>query len=323
MRRVLRWIPSAGTPFRGLGLALWLALCVALCPDDARAGPPVVAVVLSERSAPYVEALDALRVEWDRAGGGGDLVSVVLAGESTGAAAGAELTVALGSDACRQLIASNTSPLLCTLLPRIGFERILESAGRRPGPGLSALYLNQPLPRQLALIHLALPSAKRVGALVHPGPGIFRDPSIDAAAQSLGLRLVLEDVTPGEPVYAPLKRVLDDADVLLAIADPEIYNPASVQNILLASFRARIPIVAFSPAYARAGALLALYSTPTQIGQQAAQLLRTARATNTLGQPQYPNQFNVSINAQVAHSLDLHLDAGQLTERLRRLERAP
>lgn len=80
-------------------------------------------------------------------------------------------------------------------------------------------------------------------------------------------------------------------------------------------------MMAFSPAYVRAGALLAVYSTPTQIGQQAGALARGVLLGQPLGVPQYPLQFEISVNEHVARSLGLKLDADQLAERLRRLER--
>ena len=40
-------------------------------------------------------------------------------------------------------------------------------------------------------------------------------------------------------------------------------------------------------------------------------------------QPQYPQDFNVSVNEQVARSLGLKLDANALNERLRLMERVP
>ena len=40
-------------------------------------------------------------------------------------------------------------------------------------------------------------------------------------------------------------------------------------------------------------------------------------------QPQYPQDFNVSVNEQVARSLGLKLDASALNERLRLMERVP
>jgi ABC-type uncharacterized transport system substrate-binding protein len=126
-----------------------------------------------------------------------------------------------------------------------------------------------------------------------------------------------------EPVFNGLKKILDESDLLLALADPQIYNSSSIQNILLASFRAQVPMLAFSPAYVRAGALMAVYSTPAQIGQQAGLIARGVLQGQPLGVPQYPLQFEVSVNEHVARSLGLKLDAGNLAERLRRQERGP
>ena len=111
--------------------------------------------------------------------------------------------------------------------------------------------------------------------------------------------------------------------MLLALADPQIYNSSSIQNILLASFRAQVPMLAFSPAYVRAGALLAVYSSPAQIGQQAGVIARGALQCRALGLPQYPQDFQVSVNEHVARSLGLSLEPQALTERLRRLEKKP
>ena len=93
-------------------------------------------------------------------------------------------------------------------------------------------------------------------------------------------------------MFAALKPVLDDAEVLLAVADPEVYNGTTVSNILLATYRAQLPVVAFSPAYVNAGALLALYSTPRQIGTQAAGLARQLQLGGpTVAASQYPVEF--------------------------------
>ncbi|MDF3823286.1 hypothetical protein P3G55_25605, partial [Leptospira sp. 96542] len=94
---------------------------------------------------------------------------------------------------------------------------------------------------------------------------------------------------------------------------------------LLASFRATVPMQAFSPAYVRAGALLALYATPQQIGAQVALLARDALVEQNgrvrgFGPPQHTQWFEVSVNAHVARSLGLQLDADDLADRLRRLE---
>jgi hypothetical protein len=286
------------------------------------AAEPVIAIVSSDRSGPYQEAAEGIARELSRPGEprreAMQLSLVELAGYRGPTP---RLYIALGTDACAVLARGGAATsVLCTLLPRVSFERVLRETGRRAGATFTALYLNQPPGRQLDLMRLALPQARRVGVLWGPESQATEAP-LEAAAQARGLKIVGVAVKPNEQVFNGLKKLLDESDLLLAVADPQIYNSTSIQNILLASFRAEVPMMAFSPAYVRAGALLAVYSTPTQIGQQAGALARGVLLGQPLGVPQYPLQFEISVNEHVARSLGLKLDADQLAERLRRLER--
>ena len=287
----------------------------------ARANEPAVAVVSSERSGAFQEAGEALAAELARGEGRRELLQLTAAELPTYRGPAPRLYVALGTEACGQLARMSMSvPVLCALLPRSSFERVLRETGRRSGATLSALYLNQPLGRQIDLVRLALPQARRVGVL-WGAESQANDSQLEAAAQQRGLRVVGVSLKPEEPIYGGLKKILDESDVLLALADPQIYNSNSIQNILLASFRAQVPMLAFSPAYVRAGALMAVFSTPAQIGQQAGQLARGVLQGQALGVPQFPTQFDVNVNEHVARSLGLRLDAAGLAERLRKLER--
>ncbi|MEK9951410.1 MAG: ABC transporter substrate binding protein [Curvibacter sp.] len=276
-----------------------------------------VLLISAERSAAYEEAAQALVAELGRR----EVQQLSL--DEMGAYRGPSprLYVALGTESCGQLARMPVpAPVLCALLPRASFERVLRESGRRAGASFSALYQNQPLGRQLDLIRLALPQARRVGVLWGPDSAI-NEAALEAAAQTRGLRVVGVPVRAEEPIFAGLRKILEESDVLLALADPQIYNSNSIQNILLTSFRAQVPMLAFSPSYVRAGALMAVHSTPRQIGQQAGVLVRGVLQGQPLGPPQFPLQFEVSVNEHVARSLGLRLEAGSLAERLRRLER--
>jgi putative tryptophan/tyrosine transport system substrate-binding protein len=280
--------------------------------------------VSSERNAAYQEATQALLGELERGGvASKDVLQITAAELPKVEAPVARLYVALGTEAAGVLARSEMkAPVLCTLLPRQSFERVLRESGRRVSAQFTALYLNQPLTRQLDLVRLALPRAERVGVLFGAESQAQESP-LEEAAQPRGLKLVSIHVKTEEPVFSGLKRILDEADLLLALADPQIYNSSSIQNILLTSYRAQVPMLAFSPAYVRAGALLAVYSTPAQIGQQAGVMARGALQGKALGLPQYPQDFSVSVNEHVARSLGLNLEPQALTERLRRLEKRP
>ena len=315
------------TPRRRLLLSLWLAVSLLMAASGpACAGEPVVVVVISERSASYLEAADALTAELERAGLPRADIALVTSGEySAGAPANVSprLLVAVGTGAANLLAAKDSRiPLIATLLPASSFEQIVLATGRKPSATFSAVFLSQPFSRQLDLIRLALPEARRVGVLWGPDSQT-QAPALQAAIQARGLQLVAAVVGPGEPAYPALRKVLEDADLLLAVANPQIYNSASIQNILLSSYRSKVPFIGFSPSYVQAGAVFAVYSTPAMIGRQTAMMARSILQGRGLpALPQYPQEFNVSVNDQVARSLGLKLDAGLLNERLRQMERS-
>jgi ABC-type uncharacterized transport system substrate-binding protein len=300
-------------------LSLYLTFFTA---TTACAAEWAVVVVSSERSAAYQEAEEALVGELERAGvSRKEVLQLTVAELGAAGPLAPRLFVTLGAEASGVLVKAETRvPILSALLPRPSFERVLAASGRRPSAQLTALYLNQPLARQLDLVRLALPQARRVGVLWSEESQSQQAP-LEAVAQARGLKLVSAHIKPAEPIFTELKKILDEADLLLAMADPQIYNSGSIQNILLSSFRARVPLLAFSPAYVRAGALLALYSTPAQIGQQAGVMARAALQGRPLGPPQHPQDFSVSVNEHVARSLGLSLDAPALTAQLRRMEK--
>lgn len=284
-----------------------------------------VLVVSSERTAAYGEAAESLIAELERSGVGRGEVKFVTTSEwSEESDRSPKLIVTLGFEAAQALVSSEVrTPVLNALLPKSSFQRILRASGRKVSGQLSAIYLDQPLSRQLTLIRLALPSARRVGVLWGT-ESLTHALSLRSLASSSGFQFVEANIIASEPLFPDLKRVLDDSDVLLALADPTVYNSNTIQNVLLASLRARVPVLAFSPAYVRAGALMALYVTPTQVGEQIASVVRGVLQGKPLpSSPPYAQNFSVAVNEHVARSLGLTLDAQGLSGQLRQREGSP
>jgi putative ABC transport system substrate-binding protein len=298
----------------GIFSAVLLAWFTWLAP--ARAAD-VVAIVLSESGGAYAEVALALRAE---------LPSGIVVRESVDAApqdpaAKPRLVVAVGAKACSAVAQPAGVPTLCTLIPRAAFERIAgEPAGRNRA--LSALYLDQPPARQMALLRLVLPRAETVAMLFGPESAPAEAAHLSAATRQ-GLRPLAAKVAGADDLYPALQRLLDGGgDVLLAVPDASVYNAGSVQNILRTAIRARVPLLAFSPAYVRAGALAAVHSTPQQIGRQAGLLARELIGGRALPAPVYPAEFTVTVNAVVARSLGVEIAEGEaLAARLRAQEK--
>jgi ABC-type uncharacterized transport system substrate-binding protein len=208
------------------------------------------------------------------------------------------------------------------LIPRATFEKVMREPGRKATGSVYAVFLDQPFGRQLELIHLVQPEVRRVGVLWGPD-SVAQRPLLQAALASRGWSESAGIVGPNMTLGEATKHALDDADALLAVADPAVFNSATVSNVLMSSYRAKLGVFAFSPAYVKAGAVAALYSTPAQIGTQAADVVRALLRGGSVASLQYPTDFSVSVNEHVARSLGVSMDEAILLDRLKRMERKP
>src|SRR3989339_1352472 len=306
------------------GILVWLALCLPRL--QAQAQGIKVHIVSSQASAPYLDAAQALIKGLSSHGVARSEIQVMSLADFSNVSPVAlptgKVWVALGTQAAAALAKAQLrgASVLSALIPGSGFERVLRQSGRQASAQFNAIYLDQPLQRQLVLIRLALPRAKRVAVLWGPESWNRAD-TLRTLANTHGLVLQDARLKVESDLFAALQSVLDGSDVLLAQADPLVFNSSSIQNILMTSIRDKVPLVAFSPAYVRAGALLAIYSTPTQVGTQAARWVLDVLAQRTLPeQAMAPDDFEISVNLEVARVLNLPLDAGQLQLSLKRLE---
>ena len=176
-----------------------------------------------------------------------------------------------------------------------------------------AIYMDQPMERRLALLSAVLPNAKEIGVLYGTPPL-----ELDYLKKMLAVkRFVLHEqvVDQRHPLSAALSDVLRESEVLFVLPDAEVYNSETIRNILLETYRRQIPMIGISASFVRAGALCAVYSTP----QQVAEVIEQWADSGKLPASQYPKEFDVSVNAQVARSLGLTIkDAEQLRAEIRR-----
>jgi ABC-type uncharacterized transport system substrate-binding protein len=286
-----------------------------------------VVLVFGEGRAGFAETAEALRAELSRSGLPSNEVTRLLSVTSVD---GAELVkfqprliVTLGADALRQVLDTSVRvPVLATLIPRLTYDHIVREQGRRWASLLSVVYMDQPFSRQLDFLRLALPQARKIGVM-WGAESSMQQGALASAASSRQLELVSADAKVDVPLASSLRQALDGSDALLAIADTHVFNVNTISNILIGSYRARVPVIAFSPAYVKAGAMAAIYSTPAHIGTQAGVLTKTLLQNSQATYAQYPSDFTISVNERVANSLGYEVDTAALLEKLKKLERKP
>lgn len=297
----------------------WLLALALLMPWPARAASEVL-VVIAERSAAHNDVLVAMRA------GLGDMLEGKLilrtvaatefAGsmEPTGERRLPGLVVTIGTEAARVVLPQRLPvPVYCTFLPEATYKALLpESAAGAPAERArhSALFIDQPFARQMRLLRLALPQRTRVGVVL--GPESRRnEPELRRAASAAGLTLRVQRIAEEKQLIQALYTVMDDTDVLLAVPDPLVFNRETAQSVLLTTYRLGKPVMGYSRAYVTAGALLSVYSTPAQIGQEIAEELPELLASSgrKLPPPHYPRYYSVEVNQRVARSLGLNIDS--------------
>lgn len=230
------------------------------------------------------------------------------------------LIVTIGVSAARLITESDQSiPRLYTLIPRTAADSmgLVESA-----PTASVLYLDQPIRRQLNLVKLITSKNQVLGVLFGPTTAGSRA-LLESAAGDLGIPLQTDMAEVENEIGPALKNLLDHSDIILALPDPLIYNRNTIFNILLSSYHHRVPLIGFSASYVKAGAMLAVHSTPQQIGMHISEIIQQfiKNAGEYLPDSEYPRYFSIEVNPSVADSLDINLpDADELQQHLKRME---
>ncbi|HTY02569.1 MAG TPA: ABC transporter substrate binding protein [Rhodocyclaceae bacterium] len=222
--------------------------------------------------------------------------------------------IALGA---RALIAAirhaGGKPVVAALIGQSSVDEMTWSTGDR----LSVILLDQPVDRWINLVQTAFPNLQQVGMVAGPANQKMAK-AVERRMSDRRLALSVEQISSPEEVVPALERLLPRMGLFLALPDPMVHNRNSVQPLLLTTYRAGIPVVAYSESYLQAGAVLALYSTVPQIAAQVIETLQQFQEGKPPPTVQPPRYFTVGVNSAVARSLGLSLPSGaDLTARLR------
>jgi putative ABC transport system substrate-binding protein len=232
------------------------------------------------------------------------------------AAADRMLLISVGATAAQQAAESGL-PTLNTLITRHNFETLRSQYG---GP-VSALYLDQPVKRQLQLVKIALPSRNKLSVLVGRESKALVSELLQQS-QRLGMELRAINVDTDSDINQLFGHELSGEDTLLLLPDPEVVNRRTVKPLVLGSYRQGLPLIGYSQALVKAGALMAVHSSLQSLQQQSLVMVRGYFSSNELPAPSYAEDYEVSINYQLARALKISLPSEEnlkqtLREKLR------
>ncbi len=224
------------------------------------------------------------------------------------------LVVAVGVRALKKILDGSVEfPVYAVLVPYTSYSKLLaglEAEGRASlKQNMSALYLDQPLRRQLALANTLGDRFRVVGILLAANSD-FDIASLAVEAKQLGMALRDIRVASSREIVPALKRAKRKIDILLTMFDPSFIDTQTIKQILYFSYHRRLPVLGYSHAMVKAGALAAIFSTPEQIGQHAAEEIIDALDSDPvrLSSSSFPKYYQAICNPAVADYFNLYLD---------------
>jgi putative ABC transport system substrate-binding protein len=201
------------------------------------------------------------------------------------------------------------------------FSMVLDPAGNnlvrsldRPGGNITGVALDISIVDQFREFKKAVPGITRIGMLYDARTKTAMEARARRAAKQAGLRLLSHAVRSEKDISAKLDQVLAEADCLWAGIDPLIYNKITLDHIILATLKNKIPFMAFSSPSVKAGALLALECDYYDIGNQSADIVMEVFKGQDPGSISVglPRTTRLAINQRTAQIIGVNIPVGIL-----------
>lgn len=279
-------------------------------------------IVLSKNSLSYTQVADSIK---ENSNSGTAVIS--LENFNNGINVGEfETVVAVGYKAASVLYTDlpYDKKLLISFIPKHAYRQLLNKHRlhlRTTHGNVSAVFLDQPFSRKIALARLIKPEAKVMVTALGASSASQIDELL-VSARKYDFTLKYETLTASDNPIQKLQPLINSADIFLSLPDSSVFNRTTAKWILYISYRQNIPIIGFSKKYVDAGALAAVYATPEQIGKHTAEIINNTQNNGYLPKPKYSKYYTVVTNLKAAATLGIRIPSSDmLEESLRGLEK--
>lgn len=164
--------------------------------------------------------------------------------------------------------------------------------------------------RRLELLKQLAPDVQRVFVPYNPDDPIVQRQglgTVQAAAESLGIELLLQEVRTEDEAAASAQSVPEDADaIFLVFADRAVMSAQGA--FIETALQRRIPMTVLTSGSVRSGALMSFGTEFTRIGAQAARLAdKILKGAKVSEMPVEIPEFFFSINVATAEAIGLEI----------------
>jgi len=175
----------------------------------------------------------------------------------------------------------------------------------------TGVILEHAIETQLRWIKHILPDVRTVGVLYNPAESGSRIAAAQKAARKLNLQLIAQEVNSPQELPVAMDSLFRRVDVLWGIADSVVLSRQTAKAVLLTSFRNKVPFVAPSPAWVKAGALYSLGFDYEDLGEQSGEMALSVLKGKPVSSipPQEPRKVHYTLNLRTAEHMRLKLSS--------------
>ncbi len=211
-----------------------------------------------------------------------------------------DLVFTLGTPATQTILALAERPPTVAAL-------IFNASGLKQQQNITAVALAHSADTQWRHLRRLLPDARNIAILYNPTVSQATFQALQKLANTEKINLQAIKVNTRKDLPLAIRRLSPQLDALMAL-DASILNNAAIRQLLLFSFRNRIPLVGLSAHWVKAGALYALDWDYYDIGEQSAELaldiLQRHKSPSALP-PQPPRKTRLVYNPKTVEYMKL------------------
>ncbi|PWU07791.1 MAG: hypothetical protein C5B51_09030 [Terriglobia bacterium] len=268
-----------------------------------RAAPAGVLVAYESGVEAFSQALNGLKAGL----GPGNLHAM----DVRAAGAGSELARSLSARDARLLVAMGSESVALVRSRNPGIPVVATMVLHAPDDNLGAhVILDLPLQKVLGVMRVLLPQHRRVGIIRSRLRAYETAEILEAAARKEGFTAIVVDCEGPGGLLKAVATFSGRVDILLCLPDAELYNAVTIKPLMLASLGHRLPVVGFSPAFVRAGAVVGIYPDYEDIGRQTAEMALRIMRGEGRGFEEGPRKVHAAVNERVARLLGIDLHIG-------------
>ncbi len=213
-----------------------------------------------------------------------------------------DLIYSLGGESTETALQNtSTIPIVSTM--------ILKKFSYKDASNITGVYLNYPLTIQFQWLKKFFPEQRKIAIFFNPeeNDATIQEAKKIAAQEALEL-FAIPVQNPKELPYA-LDQLRSNIEIIMAIPDDVAMSSKTAKEVLLASFRNRVPLIGLSDNWVKSGALYALSWDYDDLGRQCAiQSDKLARGASIQSVPvEYPRKSTYSINTKIAEHMNMDI----------------